>query len=487
MRRILGLALVLTLAACGSTNEASRSTRATRTDTADGGSEVAGSSPTGRDGSPKRAGTTGPHAVAPSTGSADAARAPSITSAPLPAGSNRKPIEVGVLYTVNDAAEDFGVDNGETVSPSEVARAMVRSFNDTGGLAGRRIVPVYADLNSASHDYEAQMQANCAAFTEDHHVAVVLSTVGYYSETLLGCLARAKVPIISGDWSAPDEQDARRFPLYVTPDTFLGESRMAAAVKHLKGSGWLQTRHRIGVVIEDCPIDRRVYGNGLAPALKSAGLKVASTFLTRCFRAIQDFAEQASQMSNAVLRFRQAGVNRVMFVSQAAEANMVFLFSTVAQEQGWFPGYAVTSVAAPSALALNMSEEQLVNVRGMGWLPAVDTESLKQSPPTSTARVCLERMKRVGIQPASNTDHYFISAPCDIFTLTDRLLRDTKGDAAPEALMRALAKVGTSFVTASTVDGRTTTSGGQLRPAAGRLFAFTPERGFHYTTAPFTL
>lgn len=487
MRRILTSALVLTLAACASTNEASRSTTASPTNAAEIGSEVAGRSPTDRarpsDGSvPGRSGSG-----APSSGSSHAREAAGVPSAPLPAGTNRKPIEVGILYTVNDAAEDFGADNGETISPSEVARAMVRSFNESGGLAGRRIVPVYGDLNSASHDYEAQMQANCAAFTEDHKVAVVLSTLGYYSETLLTCLARAKVPLIGGDWGAPDKQDAARFPLYVTPDTLLGETRMAAVVTHLKASKWLQTRHRLGIVIEDCPIDRRVYGNGLAPALRRAGLTVASTFYTTCFRAIQDFAEQASQMSNAVLRFRQAGVDRVMFVSQAAEANLVFLFSAVAQEQRWFPGYAVSSVAAPSALALNMSEEQLVNVRGMGWLPAVDTQNLSQSPPTSTARACLERMKQVGIKPASNTDHFFISAPCDTFTLSDRLLRETKGDASPDALMRALAALGTSFVSASAVEGRTTTSGGRLRPAAGRLFAYTEERGFHYTTAPFAL
>jgi hypothetical protein len=483
----IALAAALVLAAgCGSTNEASGPVASGRT--ALDAIDAPGSEPRGTTGS-----TNAPDGATPgdpttaSTGSSDTPRRASDTTS-VPSSGVRKPIEIGVLYPVNDAAESFGVDNGDTFSPSEVVRAFVKSYNASGGIGGRRIEAVYANLNSASNDYEAQGQAACATFTEDHHVAAVLSNLGYYSDTLLTCLARASVPVVSGDWIAPDRRDADRFPLFFTPDALLGEMRMSLVVDHLKTSGWLQSRHKIGVVIEDCPVGQRVYANGLAPALRRAGLTVASTFETRCFRSVQDIGAQASQMSSAVLRFRQAGVNRVAFVSQGAEANLVFLFSTVAQEQGWFPGYAVSSTALPEALALNMSDEQLVNVKGVGWLPAFDTQDLKQAPPTSTARRCLDRMKQLGITPASNTDYANIYGPCDSFGLYDALLRATNGDATPSVLSRAVRDLSDDYVSASTVGGKTTTSGGRIRPSSGRLFAFVAERSrFEYTSTPFAL
>jgi hypothetical protein len=315
----------------------------------------------------------------------------------------------------------------------------------------------------------------------------VLNNLGYYSETLLACLSKASVPIISGDWLAPDKQDADRHPTFVTPVTPLGETRMTAVVNHLKASGYLQARNKVGVVIEDCPVDQRIYKNGLQPALHRAGLTVAATFATRCFLSIQAFAEQTSQMSSAVLRFRQQGVDRVMVVSQGAEANLVFAFSTVAEEQGWHPGYAVSSTALPEALALNMSENQLVNVKGVGWIPMFDTQNLKQAPPTATARGCLDRMKRLGIQPASNTDYATVYGACDSFGVYDALLRATNGDAAARAVLGALGKVGTNYVSASTVDGRVNTSGGRIRPASGRLFAYMLGKGFEYTSGSFPL
>jgi hypothetical protein len=55
-------------------------------------------------------------------------------------------------------------------------------------------------------------------------------------------------------------------------------------------------------------------------------------------------------------------------------------------------------------------------------------------------------------------------------------------------LSRALRDISDDYVSASTVGGRTTTSGGRLRPASGRLFAFIAERGrFEYTSTTFAL
>src|SRR5688572_15824856 len=141
--------LTLSAAGCSSTNEASTTSSSGPVASADG------SAPTGRGpgataGSSDRGDATGDAAVSEASANAPGAKQRSSgVDAPLPAGSNRAPIEVGVLYAVNDAAESAGIDNGDTIAPSDVVRAYVESFNASCGLGGRRIEPVYANLNSA--------------------------------------------------------------------------------------------------------------------------------------------------------------------------------------------------------------------------------------------------------------------------------------------------------------------------------------------------
>jgi ABC-type branched-subunit amino acid transport system substrate-binding protein len=410
----------------------------------------------------------------------------SASGTPIASGATRSPLQLGLLSAVNDGADQAGVSNGDTFTQGDVIHALVDSYNASGGIGGRRIEPVYASMHSAGNNYETQVQAACSAFTEDHHVAAVVSEVGYYSENLLACLAKAGIPVVSGDWGAPDRQDATRFPLFVTPITLIGDTRVASLVTHLAASGFLQPRNRIGVVVEGCPIDQRVHRNALVPALQAAKLTLAWTFQARCFQSLADYGGDALDLQGAVLQFKQHQVDRVMFVSQAAEANLMNLFSTAAAAQGYSPGYALSSIAAPAVLAQNAPPGQLANARGVGWLPALDTQNPAQSPATATGKRCLDRMKAQGIQPTSNADYTNVNGACDAFGLLDALLRATNGDASAGAIRRVLGTVGARYLSASTVDGRVAFVDGRVAASTGRLFAFVNGR-FEYTSSPFAL
>src|SRR4029078_10955549 len=138
----------------------------------------------------------------------------------------------------------------------------------------------------------------------------------------------------------------------------------------LTTSGFLQAKHRLGAIVEDCPVDERVYNSALVPALRRAGLTLAATYRPRCFQSIQDYGGQASDIQGAVLQFNRAGVDRVIVVSEAAEANVVNLFAQGGDAPHYPPGYALSSVAAPAVLALNLPASQLANMHGVGWLPS---------------------------------------------------------------------------------------------------------------------
>ncbi len=397
------------------------------------------------------------------------------------------PISLGVLYAVNDGAEQAGINNGNTITPGRVMHAYVDDWNHSGGIGGRRIDPVYVGMHSYDNSYEGQLAAACSSFTEDNHVAAVLMQLQYYSEQLLNCLGRAHVPLISGDFVAPDRQDARRFPLFVTPLTQVGEDRESAVVRHLAADGFLTSRSRVGVIVEDCPVDNRIYGNGVVPALRQAGVPLTSTFRTQCFQSIQDFGTQTSQMSSAVLQFRQDGVDRVMVVSAGAEANIVFAFSEVAENQGYRPGYALSTVAIPIALQLNAPPQQMQNMRGVGWIPVLDTTEKAQAPVTPTGRACLQRLRRQGVVTQTATDRWTAYSGCEAFTLYDELLRATSGSSDPAAVLGALPQVGRSYVAAATVGGRLGVSDGRVTPSVGRVFAYDAAHTFHYVSRSFGL
>jgi len=188
-----------------------------------------------------------------------------------------------------------------------------------------------------------------------------------------------------------------------------------------------------------------------------------------------------------VLQFNRAGVDRVIVVSEAAEANVVNLFAQGADAQHYLPGYALSSVAAPSVLALNVPASQLANMQGVGWLPSVDTQNNQQSPPTSTGSRCVAQLAKQGLRPTSNADYTYLYGACDSFAVYEAALRATNGDATTSAVMRALAAIGRSYVAASTVNGQLTVDGnGRIGAATGRLFAWVSGK-FQYTSGAFTL
>jgi hypothetical protein len=447
-------------------------------------------------------GAAPPGAVATGpTGSAGAVLAPvgsrpggsstGTTPGSVPSTSARitSPIEVGIIYSVNDGAESAGVDNGNTFSTSRAVHAMVASFNRSGGIGGRRVNPVYAEVHSASNDYDSQFQAACAAFTQDHHVSLVLVFDGFYSETLLTCLTKAAVPVVGGDYAAPDRTSTGQYPYYLTPVVPLADTRYVAEVQRMTASGFLTGKSRVGVVIEGCPIDDRVYQNALEPALHRAGLTIAGTSRTRCFMSLPDFGGMASDTQSAVLAFRQRNVDRVMFVSEAAEGNLVLVFAEAADAQKYTPGYVLDSTGSPAILSANLPPSQLANARGVGWIPALDTQNRGQLRPGPAGRACLGRFERQGLHASSSADFYTAYAACDGFGFAAALLRASRGDAAAAAVLAALDMVGNRYAAASTVDGRVVVSRSRRAGAgAGRLFAFGTGCGcFAYSGGSFPL
>ena len=101
--------------------------------------------------------STGVAAGAP-TGAPDGATAPGPVTKGTGPASTRGPIKIGIIYVNNDqGASSAGVSNGNTFTPRRAYEALVSAYNARGGVAGRRINPVYVELKSSSTSLKADI------------------------------------------------------------------------------------------------------------------------------------------------------------------------------------------------------------------------------------------------------------------------------------------------------------------------------------------
>jgi hypothetical protein len=428
---------------------------------------------TGGDGAPQVTVASGPDL--PTSGSGPSA--------------NLSPVKVGMIYTYNDdAAASAGIDNGNTFTSRATFDAMVKAYNARGGVAGRRIVPVAVELNSNSTALQADLQAACDRFTQDEHVAVVLSAIGLFSEAFSQCLGKAGVPQLTGDYALGDNPAIAAVPTLLGVATLTVDDRESAVLRQMTSIRRITSKDTLGVIVEGCPYNTRAYTRTVEPLAKKLGVPVAQRFDTRCFESIGDLGGLGTDMQNAVLRFQTNGVTHVTFVSGSVEGNAMFLFATAAQTQGYHPTYLLTSAAIPAVQETNTPKEQLAKAYGVGWIPSIDASHSALTGAAAT-RCVKDLHDAAGITPQSAADRFFATSTCDVFGLYDAALRRNRGDAAARSELAAVGSLGTGFASAAGFGGATDFSGGRRTGAAqARLFAWSAPCGcFAYTGQPFSV
>ncbi len=449
MRRLgAAIALVLLACACGSTSQtrttagvADASAPPTDGSSAGGSASVKSSAPGARATS---SGSTG--ASATSSSGAPAAR-----DATGAARSQTGPIEVGFLNTKVGNAAAAGLNTGETYTPAEVFRTLVDAMNDRGGLAGREIVPVVADTDTATARWETDYQAACATFTEDHNVQAVLGYSFAMIESFETCLTKAGVSHLSGGYAMGDEKTLDDYPyLFGTTNPTVDRRYLVQLDGAVKG-GFLKKTHRLGLVLDDCPPDWRAYNRTVVPYIKRTGLNVVAKTVLSCPDGASDVAPVVQQLNNAVLQFRSENVDRVF-----VEGIPFIFFANTAEGQGWHPGYLLTSATAGAVLeANNIPERQLENIFASGWLPYLDVSPSKQPPRTPPQQRCLALLKGKGVIPAQYADYVAAYTTCDAVFLYERALKATRGVSTASVATKAIEAVGTTYAGATAHNGKT--------------------------------
>ena len=349
------------------------------------------------------------------------------------------PVKVGIAVDSNNGAfaAAFGFTNSQ---PDEktVAQYIVADINKTGGLAGHPIDAVYKEVDSTSSDWIAQDQATCETFTRDNKVIVAVRTDDLFGP-LDACMASAGVPLVlyesvfrSPSWftTAPG--------LRFTPDSPTGARLYRALVDRLVATNRWTTATKVGLVRYDRADQEPIEREGIRAAMAAHGMALTASEAVHTPEGFQDIGTTTSQLAGVILRFRQLGIDHVVFQG----GDLSYLFANAAQAQGYHPLYALTSFDFPNA----MPTDQLHGAFGAGWEPADDI--LPPLPTTPGAARCDHAVAGTKADlTAAGADRVYLA--CDYLYFL-KAAYDAAGSVGPGALAEGARRVGSAFPTAFT-------------------------------------
>jgi hypothetical protein len=384
----------------------------------------------------------------------------------LAPGVTAREIKLGI-YTAQGYG-DFTSSLGTQISLGDQqaeSKAVINYLNAHGGIAGRKIVPLFHDANlaAAAANPSAEYQQACTAWTQDTRVYAVVSPFGTTDDTLYSCLQKNRVPIVN----AGEARDASFFQkyadLYYQPTDMNLRRILSDNVDALSSAGFFGAHPKIAVLRADMPDEAAAVTHGLVPALARHGLTLADSFAVP-----NDPSGGSSSYSSAVLKFKAEGITHVLFSFYGSP----LLFMENAQNQDYFPRYGLHSRSSPAALLHGSAPAaQQHGAMGIGWQPMNDVDGA-HDPGSLNSRqsLCLKLLKDAGQDTTTRSTALVGLWLCDnLFFLRDALAL------APSFTLGGLrqgAEALGTFEAASTFQSRF--APGRLHDGARayRLFAF---------------
>jgi ABC-type branched-subunit amino acid transport system substrate-binding protein len=366
------------------------------------------------------------------------------------AARSTAPIEIGVATA--DGSSTFGATLGLNVTFGDTraqAKAVIDDINRHGGLLGRRIVPVFhdVDLQQANTDPAGAQQAACADFTEDHHVAAVISAVATLNyPNFQKCLAKHHVAEFITDAARHYRSQFEQYQVFA-PGVVSAERMIPMLVPRVRAQGYFGGWDTIGGQPGSAPIKvGLLYTTSDAPlvqlyrtALARNGLKLADSF-----ELSDDINTYTSQIPNAVLRFRNNGITHVF-----TNGN-IFFFGPAAEQQHYRPRYGVSIWDSLPLSVQTVPSAQFAGALGIGYVPMAEVDAAKDPGDVSPAQAqCRRVMQQAGQDTSSRPAFWIMGFFCDAFYLL-QAAADSGRSVTPTGLQRGMDAVGTTRPSAIT-------------------------------------
>jgi hypothetical protein len=438
--------LLLLASACGSTNkEAGENT------------DRDGEALATDDGDPKT--TDGPAAVGGggrSTAVVGQRPTGEVGEAPAPLVEGGGPVRMGrgvtattIKIGVNHAAPlgpayqavGFG-GSAEGTDERPIAEALIKYLNKHGGIAGRKIEPVFFEYDAVTGGtWDSLAAAACEKFNTDEKVFGVISGHVGQTDSLLDCLAKGQTPLVTQNQWPYDGKYYTDYAKYLyQPGRMRPERWVPQYVDGLADEKFFGTGYELGVLRFDAPVFGRIQ-KLLESELKERKVSITHTAVISTPQSVGDFGQMGAQLQNAILQFQSRGVNRVIFNEWASQ--IPFFFLTQAEEQGFRPRYGFTSVNLTGTVEQQAERTQLNGAVAVSWLPAQDVHLREQDPRPSSDifQTCIKWVNENGYK---STSRLYVGTYCDSLLFLQTAFAKTN-DITPDGLWNAAGKLGTSY------------------------------------------
>jgi hypothetical protein len=383
-----------------------------------------------------------------STGSAGAADS-TTTECADPSGT----VKLGMSYfgNVGSAVTQVGGE-GELVPADQAIvdgyEKGIAALNEAGGLAGCQVEGVFFNFKSADSDYNNNSQQECAAMTQDNKV-VAMFAAAFETKVAVDCFAKAKTPFFySGTNYSASCADYEQYAGFLYNPSGIAPCRFGAFIDIWDDAGLFPADANVGILVQTDGsgsnefLADKVWG----PKLKKMKIPY-QTFKYTGAVSVASFAQVNAELSAALLKFKSDGVNVVLFTPGGGQG--VAAFPGQANAQGFFPKYGLDTADGmlnATGIAPNATMEGAI---GISWsiidIPLTAQQAL---PPNPSITKCAEWAT------PSTTFLTGASAFCDYLNILQQTLGDAK-NTTPATLKKAIAGLGTSFVSSVTYDGKT--------------------------------
>jgi hypothetical protein len=348
-----------------------------------GGADGAGGAATAADGSGSAGGGAGASAgngrAAGATGAAGGKAGSGAAALTKGSGFGYTATELYIGYNtwkdVSRAGGALGIAGADYGDQEATAQAIVDDINGRGGIAGRKVVPVFYDYATSDilGDPSTGDQKACTRYTEDRPVFAVIAVTGPLTEVLPQCLKNKKVPLLMND-NIPRPQKAFDMfgPLLFTTATPSTEHFVHAAIPRVAANGYFGGWDTTAGVPGPAPVKigllstegeaGDIFDRLVAQELAKLGLKVTDTI------KLTSPADE-SALHSAVLKFRSDSITHVI-----PDGLNLLLFPQAAESQHFRPRYFVSTVQALTLVQETAPAVQLNGARGVGFFPSYDVD-----------------------------------------------------------------------------------------------------------------
>jgi hypothetical protein len=399
-------------------------------------------------------GTSG-SAGGPSSSSATGL-APGVTSQYIYVGASN-PTQSG---TVASGVGASGISKGNEQQDWDISAAYV---NAHGGIDGRQMKMEYWTYNeyTTENDTAAQQdQAECAAFTQDSHVFAVGDNLDAGG---MQCMLSNGVSAVVGAYTTGDDNALlQQYPGNVLVDSITLDRAATAEIPALKKMGYFSpwnvatgspggTGTKIGILTWDYPTFVQTVDGALVPALRAAGYSPAVQPVFIYYpNPVSDLGQSAAAISNAVLKFRAAGIDHVLIVD--GDGTLTLLFLNDANTQHYYPRYGGTTQDGYEALYSpgDIPASELRGTDAIGWFPSIDINPA-QNPDNgpysnSTRRQCVQMYAAAGVTYSDANAESDGLAICSEALFLQKTLDMAGSDPTRASWLAAVYRMGTSYV-----------------------------------------